>query len=74
MQQQEIELETYLLGEVNNPKSNDYLQTYYFTHKCTDGENTVWCKAHTDYTVENTTALWFKESEIEWSEGFDEND
>ena len=61
----EIELETYLLGEVSNPKSNDYLQTYYFTHKCVDGNGCVWYKAHTNYTVENTTALWFKESEIE---------
>ena len=66
--QQEIELTGYLLGEVNNQKSNDYLQTYYFTHKCTDGENVIWYKAHTDYTVENTTSLWFKESEIEWFE------
>lgn len=65
---QEIELETYLLGEVNNPKSNDYLQTYYFTHKLVDGNNEIWYKAHTEYTVENTTALWFKESEIEWGE------
>ena len=68
MQQQEIELTDYLLGEVNNPKSNDYLQTYYFTHKCTDGENVIWYKAHTDYTVENTSELWFKEVEIDWFE------
>ena len=71
MRQQEIELETYLLGEVNNPKSKDYLQTFYFTHKCTDSNGCVWYKANTDYTVENTTALWFRESEIEWSEGFE---
>ena len=64
----EIELETYLLGEVNNAKSNDYLQNYYFTHKCTDSNGCVWYKAHTDYTVENTTALWFKEAEIDWLE------
>ena len=36
MQQQETELETYLLGEIINHKSNDYLQNYYFTHKCVD--------------------------------------
>ena len=71
---QEIELTDYLLGEIINKNSNDYLQNYYFTHKCVDGNGCVWYKAHTDYTVENTTALWFKESEIEWSEGFDEND
>ena len=71
---EEIELEVYLLGEVSNPKSNDYLQNYYFTHKCTDGANVTWYKANTDYTVENTTSLWFKEVEIDWSEGFDEND
>ena len=65
MQQQEIELETYLLGEIVNTKSNDYLQTYYFTHKCIDSANELWYKANTDYTVENTTALWFKKSEIE---------
>ena len=73
MQQQETELSSYLLGEVNNAKSNDYLQTYYFTHKCVDGANVTWYKAHAEYVVENTTALWFKEAEIDWSEGFDEN-
>ena len=68
MKQQEIELETYLLGEIINKKSNDYLQNYCFTHKCIDGANELWYKAYTQYTVEHTTALWFKESEIEWSE------
>ena len=68
MQQQEIELSSYLLGEVNNSKSNDYLQTFYFTHKCTDGENVIWYRANTDYTVENTTSLWFKEAEVSWLE------
>ena len=62
---QEIELSSYLLGEIINKNSNDYLQTFYFTHKLVDGNGCVWYKAHTDYTVENTTALWFKESEIE---------
>ena len=64
----ETELETYLLAEVSNKISNDYLQTYYFTHKCVDGENVTWYKAHTEYTVENTTALWFKEGEVSWFE------
>ena len=64
----EIELETYLLGEVINNVSNDYLQTFYFTHKLVDGANELWYKAHTDYTVENTSELWFKEAEIEWFE------
>ena len=68
MQQQETELSSYLLGEIVNSKSNDYLQTYYFTHKLVDGIGETWYKSHTDYTVENTTALWFKESEIEWLE------
>ena len=67
--QQETELTEYLLGEIVNAKSNDYLQNYYFTHKCTDGANVTWYKAHTDYTVENTSELWFRESEIEWCEG-----
>ena len=62
----EIELETYLLGEVNNSKSNDYLQTFYFTHKCTDGANVIWYKSHAEYVVENTSSLWFKEDEVEW--------
>ena len=66
---QEVELETYLLGEIINKKSNDYLQNYYFTHKCLDGANELWYKANTDYTVENTSELWFKEMEIEWFEG-----
>ena len=65
---QEIELTSYLLGEVNNSKSNDYLQTYYFTHKCVDGNGILWYKAHAEYVVENTSALWFKETEIEWLE------
>ena len=66
---QEIELETPTLAEVINPKSNDYLQTYYLTHKCVDGNGEIWYKAYTQYTVENTTSLWFKESEIEWFDG-----
>ena len=64
----ETELETYILGEISNKKSNDYLQTYYFTHKCTDSANELWYKANTDYTVENTTALWFREAEVSWFE------
>ena len=66
---QEIELTEYLLGEVINNTSNDYLQTFYFTHKCIDGANEIWYKAHTEYNVENTTALWFKEGEVSWFEG-----
>ena len=61
----EIELETCMLGEVSNTKSNDYLQTFYFTHKCVDGNGELWYKANTDYTVSQMTALWFKNSEIE---------
>lgn len=68
---QEIELNTPLLGEIVNSKSNDYLQTYYFTHKCTDGENVIWYKAHTNYTVEHTSELWFRNGEIDWYEGFE---
>ena len=65
---EEVELEVYLLGEVSNKISNDYMQTFYFTHKCTDGANVIWYKSHAEYVVENTSSLWFKESEIEWSE------
>ncbi len=65
---QEIELTEYLLGEVSNKISNDYLQTYYFTHKCVDGNGEIWYKAHTNYTVENTSELWFKEAEVSWFE------
>ena len=68
---QEIELETYLLGEVINHKSNDYLQTYYFTHKLVDGIGETWYKAHTNYTVEHTSELWFRNGEIDWFEGFE---
>ena len=64
----ETELTDYLLGEIINKNSNDYLQTYYFTHKCVGGVDELWYKAHTDYTVENTTALWFKEGEVSWFE------
>ena len=66
---EEIELEEYLLGEISNKKSNDYLQNYYFTHKCVDGNGDVWYKSHTDYTVSQTTALWFRNGEIEWFDG-----
>ena len=69
--QQEIELTDYLLGEVNNNTSNDYLQTFYFTHKCVDGNGDVWYKAHTDYTVDNTSELWFRNGEIDWFEEFE---
>ena len=65
---QEIELATYILGEISNKKSNDYLQSYYFTHKCMDGNGELWYRANTDYTVENTSGLWFKETEIDWLE------
>ena len=64
----EIELETYLLGEVIDKRSNDYLQNYYFTHKCVDGNGELWYKAYTQYTVEHTTSLWFKDSEVSWFE------
>ena len=64
----ETELTDYLLGEIVNKNSNDYLQNYYFTHKCVDGNGCVWYKAHAEYTVENTTALWFRESEVSWFE------
>ena len=65
---EEIELEEYLLGEIGNTKSNDYLQNYYFTHKCADGNGDTWYKSHTDYTVSQTTALWFREAEVSWFE------
>ena len=68
---QEIELNGYLLGEIINHKSNDYMQTFYFTHKCVDGNGDTWYKAYTDYTVENTTSLWFKEAEVSWFEDFE---
>ena len=63
---EEVELEVYLLGEISNAKSNDYMQTFYFTHKCTDGANVIWYKSHAEYVVENTSSLWFKEDEVEW--------
>ena len=66
---QEIELETYILGEISNKKSNDYLQNYYFTHKLVDGIGETWYKSHAEYIVENTSGLWFKETEIDWLEG-----
>ena len=70
MQQQETELETYLLGEIINKNSNDYLQNYYFTCKCVDGDGITWYKAHTDYTVSQTTALWFNVNELEIEEEY----
>ena len=74
MQQQETELTEYLLGEIIKKNSNDYLQTFYFTHKLVDGIGETWYKAHTNYTVEHTSELWFRNGEIEWCEGLDEND
>ena len=64
---EEVELEVYLLGEVVNVKSQEYLQAFFFTHRCVDSSGVVWYKAHT--STEGNTYLWFKESEVEWSEG-----
>ena len=61
---EEVELEEYLLGEVVNVKSQDYLQVFYFTHRCVDSSGIVWYRVHTG--TEGNTYLWFKESEIEW--------
>ena len=65
----EIELNTLLLGEIINKNSNDYLQTYCFTHKLVDGIGETWYKAHTNYTVEHTSELWFRNGEIDWFAG-----
>ena len=73
MQQQETEISSYLLGEVSNKQSNDYLQTFYFTHKCIDGDGELWYKAYTQYTVEHTTSLWFREAEVSWFEQDEQN-
>ena len=70
----EIELETYILGEVINARSNDYMQTLYFTHKLVDGIGETWFKASTNYSVEHTSELWFKDSEIDWYGVLDEED
>ena len=64
----ETELTDYILGEVKNNASNDYLQTFYFTHRCVDSSGVVWYKAHAEYVVENTSSLWFKEAEVSWFE------
>ena len=61
---EEIELTDYLLGEVVNVKSNDYLQAFFFTHRYVDSSGIVWYKAHTG--VERGTYLWFREAEVEW--------
>ena len=67
----ETKLTDYLLGEIINKNSNDYLQTYYFTHKCVDGNGEIWYKAYTQYTVEHTTSLWFREAEVSWFEEYE---
>ena len=61
---EEVELEEYLLGEVVNVKSQEYLQVFYFTHRCVDSGEVVWYKAHT--STEGNTYLWFREDEVEW--------
>ena len=61
---EEVELEAYLLGEVVNVKSQEYLQAFFFTHRCVDSSGVVWYKAHT--STEGNTYLWFKEDEVEW--------
>ena len=61
---EEVELEEYLLGEVVNVKSQEYLQAFFFTHRCVDSSGVVWYKAHT--STEGNTYLWFKEDEVEW--------
>ena len=64
----ETELTDYLLGEIINKNSNDYLQNYYFTHKLVDGIGETWYKARTNYTVEHTSELWFRKAEVSWFE------
>ena len=61
---EEVELTDYLLGEVVNVKSQDYLQAFYFTHRYVDSSGIVWYRAHT--STEGNTYLWFKEDEVEW--------
>ena len=61
---EEVEFEEYLLGEVVNVKSQEYLQAFFFTHRCVDSSGVVWYKAHT--STEGNTYLWFKEDEVEW--------
>ena len=33
-----------------------------------DGIGELWYKAHTNYTVEHTSELWFRNGEIDWFE------
>ena len=61
---EEVELEVYLLGEVVNVKSQEYLQAFFFTHRCVDSSGVVWYKAHT--STDGNTYLWFKKDEVEW--------
>ena len=62
-------LETPTLAEVINSKSNDYLQTYYLTHKVNiNGEN--WYRCKPEYYVKGVDNLWFNENELEIEEEY----
>ena len=61
---QEIELETPILADVTNQKSDYFGESFYLTHKVKiKGEN--WYRCHPEYYVKGVDSLWFNENELE---------
>ncbi len=57
-------LETPMLAEVINPKSDYFGESFYLTHKAeVNGEN--WYRCHPEYYVKGIDSLWFNEYELE---------
>ena len=61
---QEIELETPILAEVINPKSDYFGESFYLTHNV-DIKGEIWYRCHPEYYVKGIDYLWFNEAELE---------
>ena len=61
---QEIELETPILAEVINPKSDYFGESFYLTHKA-DIKGEIWYRCHPEYYVKGIDYLWFNSNELE---------
>ena len=58
-------LETPILADVTNPKSDYFGESFYLTHKVNiKGE--VWYRCHPEYYVKGVDYLWFNSNELEF--------
>lgn len=61
---QEIELETPMLAEVINSKSDYFGESFYISHRAKiNGEN--WYRCLPEYYIKGVDSLWFNENELE---------